>query len=161
CTLRGTSRSASSPHRSLPKSVDRRRCVEGRVDVFAKCSEIGDRVVATRAAGVYPYYRALSSAQDPVVMGGDRELVMLRSDHYLGLANHPEVKEAASRALAEYGTGVAGSRLLNGTLDLHVQLEDRLAKFTRRESALVFATGFQVNLGVLSSLLGRHDVAVL
>jgi 8-amino-7-oxononanoate synthase len=131
------------------------------VDVFAKCSEIGARVIDARAAGLYPYYRALSSAQDPVVRCGNRELVMLGSNNYLGLANHPEVKEAAAIALAEYGTGVAGSRLLNGTLDLHVALEERLAQFTRRESALVFSTGFQVNLGVLSSLLGRRDVAVL
>ena len=131
------------------------------MDVFAKCSEIGARVIDARAAGLYPYYRALSSAQDPLVRCGDRELVMLGSNNYLGLANHPEVKEAAALALAEYGTGVAGSRLLNGTLDLHVELEDRLAQFTRRESALVFTTGFQVNLGVLSSLLGRRDVAVL
>jgi 8-amino-7-oxononanoate synthase len=131
------------------------------LDVFAKCSEIGARVIDARAAGVYPYYRALSSAQDPVVRCGGRELVMLGSNNYLGLANHPEVKEAAAVALAEYGTGVAGSRLLNGTLDLHVEFEERLAQFTRRESALVFSTGFQVNLGVLSSLLGRRDVAVL
>ena len=131
------------------------------MDVFAKCSEIGARVIDARAAGLYPYYRALSSAQDPVVRCGNRELVMLGSNNYLGLANHPEVKEAAAIALAEYGTGVAGSRLLNGTLDLHVALEERLAQFTRRESALVFSTGFQVNLGVLSSLLGRRDVAVL
>jgi 8-amino-7-oxononanoate synthase len=131
------------------------------LDVFAKCSEIGARVVDARAAGMYPYYRALSSAQDPVVLCDDRELVMLGSNNYLGLANHPEVKEAAAVALALYGTGVAGSRLLNGTLDLHVELEERLAEFTRRESALVFPTGFQVNLGVLSSLIGRHDVAVL
>jgi len=131
------------------------------LDVFAKCSEIGARVIDARAAGLYPYYRALSSAQDPVVRCGDRELVMLGSNNYLGLANHPEVKEAAAVALAEYGTGVAGSRLLNGTLDLHVELEERLAQFTHHESALVFSTGFQVNLGVLSSLLGRRDVAVL
>jgi 8-amino-7-oxononanoate synthase len=131
------------------------------VDVFAKCSEIGARVVDARAAGMYPYYRALSSAQDPVVLCDDHELVMLGSNNYLGLANHPEVKEAATVALAVYGTGVAGSRLLNGTLDLHVELEERIAEFTRRESALVFSTGFQVNLGVLQSLLGRRDVAVL
>jgi len=131
------------------------------VDVFAKCSEIGARVRDARAAGMYPYYRVLSSAQDPLVWVGDRELVMLGSNNYLGLANHPEVKEAAAIALAVYGTGVAGSRLLNGTLDLHVELEEKLAEFTRREAALTFATGFQVNLGVLSSLLGRRDVAVL
>ena len=131
------------------------------MDVFAKCSEIGARVRDARAAGMYPYYRVLSSAQDPLVWVGDRELVMLGSNNYLGLANHPEVKEAAAIALAVYGTGVAGSRLLNGTLDLHVELEEKLAEFTRREAALTFATGFQVNLGVLSSLLGRRDVAVL
>jgi 8-amino-7-oxononanoate synthase len=131
------------------------------VDVFAKCSEIGDRVRWVRAAGIYPYYRALSSAQDPVVLCGDRELVMLGSNNYLGLANHPDVKQAAGVALARFGAGVAGSRLLNGTLDMHLELEQKLARFTRREDALVFPTGFQVNIGVLSSLLGRHDVAVL
>jgi 8-amino-7-oxononanoate synthase len=122
---------------------------------------MGARVLAARTAGIYSYYRALSSAQDPVVLCGDRELVMLGSNNYLGLANNPEVKEAAGIALAVYGTGVAGSRLLNGTLDLHLELEKKLARFTGREDALVFPTGFQVNLGVLSSLIGRRDVAVL
>jgi len=131
------------------------------VDIFAKCNAMQARVRTARCAGTYPYYRALSSAQDPTVLFQGRELVMLGSNNYLGLANHPEVKEAATLALAVYGTGAAGSRLLNGTLDLHVELEDRLADFTRREAALTFPTGFQVNLGVLSSLLGRHDVAVL
>jgi 8-amino-7-oxononanoate synthase len=86
---------------------------------------------------------------------------MLGSNNYLGLANDPEVKEAAAMALALYGTGCAGSRLLNGTLDVHVQLEGRLAEFMRREAALIFATGFQVNLGVLSCLLDRSDIAYL
>jgi 8-amino-7-oxononanoate synthase len=131
------------------------------MDVFAKCSEMGRRTREARAVGLYPYYRALSSAQDPVVLCDGRELVMLGSNNYLGLANHPEVKEAAAVALAMYGTGAAGSRLLNGTLDLHLELEARLADFTRREAVLTFPTGFQVNLGVLSSLLGRRDVAVL
>src|SRR2546427_4728489 len=99
---------------------------------------------------MYPYYRALSSAQDPVVMCGDRELVMLGSNNYLGLANHPEVKQAAAVALAVYGTGVAGSRLLNGTLDLHVELEDRLAEVTRRQAAPLFTTGLPVDLGLPS-----------
>jgi len=131
------------------------------MDVFAKCSEMGRRVRDARAAGMYPYYRAISSAQDPVVLFDGRELVMLGSNNYLGLANHPEVKEASAIALAMYGTGAAGSRLLNGTLDIHLELEERLADFTGREAALTFPTGFQVNLGVLSSLLGRRDVAVL
>jgi 8-amino-7-oxononanoate synthase len=131
------------------------------VDVFDKCNAMATQVHELRAAGLYSYYRALSSAQDPIVWMGHRELVMLGSNNYLGLANHPEVKEAAGVALATYGTGVAGSRLLNGTLDLHLELEQKLAEFTRREDALTFSTGFQVNLGVLSSLLGRHDVALL
>ena len=131
------------------------------MDIFEKCGEMGRRARDARASGFYPYYRALSSAQDPTVLCDGRELVMLGSNNYLGLANHPEVKEAATVALAMFGTGSAGSRLLNGTLDLHVELEAQIAAFTRREAALTFPTGFQVNLGVLSSLLGRRDVAVL
>jgi len=94
-------------------------------------------------------------------MMNGRPVVMLGSNNYLGLSSHPEVKEAAAEALAKYGTGCAGSRLLNGTLDLHVELEDRLARFMRREAVLTFATGYQVNLGVLSCLLGRHDCVFL
>jgi 8-amino-7-oxononanoate synthase len=116
---------------------------------------------AGRATGHYPYFRTISSAQDPVVIHEGRELIMLGSNNYLGLTNHPEVKEAAAVALAVYGTGCAGSRLLNGTLDLHVQLEQKLAAFMRREAALTFSTGFQVNLGVLSCLIGRRDIAYL
>jgi 7-keto-8-aminopelargonate synthetase-like enzyme len=113
-----------------------------------------------RAAGVYPYYRVIQSAQDPVVLHEGRELVMLGSNNYLGLTNHPEVKAAAAAALALYGTGCAGSRLLNGTLEIHVELEERLAGFMRREAALTFATGFQVNLGVSCSAR-PPDVAIL
>lgn len=131
------------------------------MDLFDKCKDIAERVRTTRGAGMYPYYRMLSSAQDPVVLHRGSELVMLGSNNYLGLTNHPEVKQAAAMALAVYGTGAAGSRLLNGTLDIHVELEERLATFTGREAALTFSTGFQVNLGVLSCLLGRRDVAVI
>jgi 8-amino-7-oxononanoate synthase len=113
------------------------------------------------AAGVYTYYRVISSAQEPVVNHLGRELIMLGSNNYLGLTNHSEVKDAAAMALALYGTGCAGSRLLNGTLDIHVQLEERLAQFMGREAALTFSTGFQVNLGVLSCLLDRSDIAFL
>lgn len=116
---------------------------------------------AAREAGVYAYYRAISSAQDPIVVFEGRELVMLGSNNYLGLTAHPEVKDAAAMALAFYGTGCAGSRLLNGTLELHLELEQRLAEFTKREAALTFSTGFQVNLGVLSCLLSRSDIAIL
>jgi len=131
------------------------------LDVFNKCHESAARTEQARSAGVYPYYRVISSAQEPVVNHLGQELVMLGSNNYLGLTNHPEVKEAAGMALAIYGTGCAGSRLLNGTLDIHVQLEERLAEFMRREAVLTFSTGFQVNLGVLSCLLDRHDIAFL
>ena len=131
------------------------------MDVFDKCREGSLRLAEIQRAGVYPYYRMISSAQDPMVSSHGRELVMLGSNNYLGLTNHPEVKEAASLALAVYGTGCAGSRLLNGTLDIHVQLEERLAEFLQREAALTFSTGFQVNLGVLSCLLERSDIALL
>ncbi len=130
------------------------------MDVFDKCREY-ELADSIREAGVYAFYREISSAQDPIVERNGRDVVMLGSNNYLGLANHPEVKKAAIKALEKYGTGCAGSRLLNGTLDLHVALEDRLAEFMRRESALTFTTGFQVNLGVLSCLLGRRDIVFL
>ena len=130
------------------------------MDVFDKCSEY-QRSNLAREAGVYTYFREICSAQDPVVTHRDRDLIMLGSNNYLGLTTHPEVKDAAAMALAFYGTGCAGSRLLNGTLDLHVKLEERIAEFLGREAAVIFATGFQVNLGVLSCLLGRSDIAFL
>jgi 8-amino-7-oxononanoate synthase len=131
------------------------------LDILQKCENEAGRVRLAREAGAYAYYRMISSGQDPVVTRDGRELVMLGSNNYLGLTSHPEVKEAAAVALALYGTGCAGSRLLNGTLDLHVELEHKLAAFMGREAALLFSTGFQVNLGVLSCLIGRKDVAIL
>jgi 8-amino-7-oxononanoate synthase len=130
------------------------------LDIFQKCREY-ELAESLRRAGLYYYFRSIESPQDPVVTIDGRRVVMLGSNNYLGLANHPEVKDAAIRAVERYGTGCAGSRLLNGTLDLHVELEDRLASFMQREAALTFATGFQVNLGVLSCLLGRQDVVFL
>jgi 8-amino-7-oxononanoate synthase len=130
------------------------------LDIFSKCGSDA-RVQMARAASRNPFYRAISSAQDPVVVLDGHEVIMLGSNNYLGLTNHPEVKEAAAVALALYGTGCAGSRLLNGTLDIHVELEERLAEFTRREAALTFSTGFQANLGALGILLARSDVAIL
>ncbi len=131
------------------------------MDIFQKCRDSANYYAQVRNEGIYPYYRTISSGQDPVVTVGNDELVMLGSNNYLGLTNHPEVKEAATVALAIYGTGCAGSRLLNGTLDLHLELEGRLAAFLGREDALVFSTGFQANLGVLSCLLGRSDMVFL
>lgn len=130
------------------------------MDVFAKCREYS-LAESIRDAGVYSFYRSISSPQDPVVTIDGHQVIMLGSNNYLGLANHPEVKQAAAEAVLKYGTGCAGSRLLNGTLDLHLELEERLAVFMRREAALTFATGFQVNLGVLSCMLGRQDVVFL
>ena len=123
------------------------------MDIFDKCTEAASRWREPMDAGVYAYYRSISSAQDPVVNYQGSELVMLGSNNYLGLASHPEVKEAATMAVAMYGSGSAGSRLLNGTLDIHVQLEQKIAEFMQRDAALTFSTGFQVNLGVLSALL--------
>jgi 8-amino-7-oxononanoate synthase len=131
------------------------------VDIFQKCADAAKYYAQVRGAGIYPFYRAISSGQDPVVTHLGKELVMLGSNNYLGLTSHPEVKEAAAIALAMFGTGCAGSRLLNGTLDIHLQLEERLAKFLGREDVLTFSTGFQANLGVLSCLLQRSDVVLL
>jgi 8-amino-7-oxononanoate synthase len=130
------------------------------MSLFDKCDEF-QAARALRREGLYTYYRSLASAQSPVVCIDGRKVVMLGSNNYLGLADHREVKQAAVRALARYGTSCAGSRLLNGTLELHEELEARLAAFMQREAVLVFATGFQVNQGVLSCLLGRREFVFL
>ena len=130
------------------------------MDVFDKCIAFNDANVI-RDLGIYPYFRMIASGQDPVVSMNGSRVVMLGSNNYLGLTNHPEIKAAAARALEEYGTGTAGSRFLNGTLEIHVELEEKLARFMDRESALTFSTGFQVNLGVISTIIGRNDVVIL
>ena len=109
------------------------------------------------AAGIYPYFRMIESDQDTEVTISGKKVLMFGSNAYLGLTNHPKVKEAAIEATKKYGTGCAGSRFLNGTLDLHIQLEKRLAEFVGKEEAIVYSTGFQVNLGVVSCLTGRED----
>jgi len=114
-----------------------------------------------RDAGMYQMFREIGSPQDPVVTIDGQKVIMLGSNNYLGLTSHPKVKEAAIAATRKYGTGCAGSRILNGTLDVHVRLEERLANFMNRKTALVFSTGYGVNVGVLSCLLDRHDVAIL
>ena len=112
-------------------------------------------------AGIYPYFRAIESEQDTVVVIKGKKVLMFGSNSYLGLTNHPKVKEAAIAAIRKYGTGCAGSRFLNGTLDIHIKLEERLASFVGKEGALCYSTGFQVNLGVVSLLAGRHDYLLL
>ena len=110
-----------------------------------------------RALGVYPYFRSISSAQDTEVTISGKKVLMLGSNSYLGLTNHPKIKEAARMAVEKYGTGCAGSRFLNGTLDIHLELEAVLAKLVRKEAVLLYSTGFQVNLGVISALVGKGD----
>ncbi|MBE6293781.1 MAG: aminotransferase class I/II-fold pyridoxal phosphate-dependent enzyme [Bacteroidales bacterium] len=109
------------------------------------------------AKGVYPYFRCIDSEQDTEVTMSGKKVLMFGSNSYLGLTNHPRIKEAAIEAVRKYGTGCAGSRFLNGTLDIHIQLENELAEFVGKDEALVYSTGFQVNLGVLSCLTGRRD----
>jgi 8-amino-7-oxononanoate synthase len=130
------------------------------VDIFDKCDEY-TLTRELRANDIYAYYRNISSPQDPVVTMDGEKVIMLGSNNYLGLTNHPEVKAAAIAAVEKYGAGCAGSRLLNGTLDIHVELEEALKRFMNAEAVLTFSTGFQVNLGVISCLLGRHDIAFL
>ena len=111
-------------------------------------------------AGVYPYFREIESDQDTEVIINGKKVLMFGSNSYLGLTNHPKVKEAAIAAVKKYGSGCAGSRFLNGTLDIHVKLEQRLAEFVGKEDAISFSTGFQVNQGVLSCITGRDDYII-
>jgi 8-amino-7-oxononanoate synthase len=112
-------------------------------------------------AGLYHYFRVIESAQTNKVRINGQDVVMLGSNNYLGLTNHPRVKEAARQAIAKYGSGCAGSRFLNGTLDIHVELEEKLARLVGKKAALVFSTGFMVNQGVIFSLVGRNDTVLV
>jgi 8-amino-7-oxononanoate synthase len=112
-------------------------------------------------AGIYPYFREIESDQDTEVLINGKKVLMFGSNSYLGLTNHPKVKEAAIAAIEKYGTGCAGSRFLNGTLDIHTELESKLAQLVNKDAALCYSTGFQVNLGVVSILAGRHDYLLL
>jgi len=113
-----------------------------------------------KAAGIYPYFRAIESDQDTEVLINGKKVLMFGSNAYLGLTNHPKVKEAAIAATKKYGTGMAGSRFLNGTLDIHLELERKLANFMNKEEAVVFSTGFSVNEGVLGCITGRDDFII-
>lgn len=112
------------------------------------------------AAGVYPYFRAISSEQDPEVIINGRKVLMFGSNCYTGLVNDPRIKEAAIEATRKYGTGCAGSPFLNGTLDLHKELEARIAEYIGKEDVMIYSTGFEVNLGVVSTLTGREDYII-
>jgi len=113
-----------------------------------------------KAAGIYPYFRAIESDQDTEVLIDGKKVLMFGSNAYLGLTNHPKVKEAAIAATQKYGTGMAGSRFLNGTLDIHLELERKLANFMHKDEAIVFSTGFTVNEGVLGCLTGRDEYII-
>ena len=113
-----------------------------------------------KAAGVYPYFRAISSEQDPEVIINGRRVLMFGSNCYTGLVNDPRIKEAAIEATRKYGTGCAGSPFLNGTLDLHKELEAAIADYIGKEDVMIYSTGFEVNLGVVSTLTGREDYII-
>ena len=114
-----------------------------------------------REMGVYPYFRMIESEQDTEVMIDGKKVLMFGSNSYLGLTTHPKLKEASKAAVDKYGSGCAGSRFLNGTLDLHIELEQKLADYVGKDEALVFSTGYQVNLGVISSVTNRNDTIFL
>lgn len=114
-----------------------------------------------KAAGVYPYFRPISSEQNTEVVMNGKKVLMFGSNSYMGLTNHPKVIEAAVEATKKYGTGMAGSPFLNGTLDIHKQFEARIAEYVGKEDAMIYSTGFGVNLGVVSTLTGREDYIIL
>ena len=129
------------------------------MDIFEKCAKFveADEV---KEQGLYPYFRPIASAEDTEVTIEGKRVLMFGSNNYLGLTVHPKVKEAAQKAIEKYGTGTCGSRFLNGTLEIHLELERKLAEFMKKERALVFSTGYQTNLGTISALAGKEDVII-
>ena len=136
--------------RSKTQTAPHRLAIFDKVKAFKTAAQL-------RELGIYPYFRIISSAQDTEVMIGNQKVLMLGSNSYLGLTNHPKIKEAARAAVEKYGTGCAGSRFLNGTLDIHLELENTLAKLVNKEAVLLYSTGFQVNLGVISAMVGKGE----
>jgi 8-amino-7-oxononanoate synthase len=129
-------------------------------DIFDKCYSFS-RDQEAMDMGLYPYFKVISSLNGPHVTVDGREMIMVGSNNYLGLTTHPKVRAAAMKALQEYGTSCSGSRFLNGTIDLHEQLEASLARFMGKEAAQVFSTGFQTNQGVIAPLIGRNDSVII
>ena len=129
------------------------------MDILEKCfrRSIVDEV---REMGLYPYFRALESRQDREVIMEKKRRIMLGSNNYLGLTTQPEIVEAGISALEQYGTGCSGSRFLNGTLTMHLELEAELARFLRKDDVVTFSTGFQSNLGIISALVGKGDYVI-
>jgi len=135
------------------------RQVKTTKPLFQKCVEF-TRPQEVKAMGYYPYFRAIASAPAHTVMIEGHEEIMIGSNNYLGLTTDPRVKEACIKAVEKYGSGCTGSRYLNGTLDIHVKLEEELADFLNQEAALIFSTGFQTNLGTISCLVDKRDVII-
>jgi len=129
------------------------------MDLFDKCWQF-TAAREVQAAGLYPYFIPLTDSEGTDVVVGNHRLIMIGSNNYLGLTTHPKVRQAAIEATRRYGTSCTGSRFLNGTLELHLELERRLAQFVGSEAALVFSTGYQTNLGTLSALVGRGDFVI-
>jgi len=134
--------------------------LQQHIALFDKCKSF-TRAREVQAAGLYPYFKPISHSEDTIVMIEGKPRIMMGSNNYLGLTHHPQVLAAAKAALERYGSGCTGSRFLNGTLDLHEQLESELAEFFAKEACLVFSTGYQANLGLISGLVGRGDVVFL
>ena len=130
------------------------------LDLFEKCYK-PTLVDEIRAKNIYPYFHALESKQDTEVIMEGKRRIMLGSNNYLGLTTDPEVIEAGVKAYRELGSGCSGSRFLNGTLKLHLELEAELAKFLRKEAVMTFSTGFQSNLGIISAIVGMHDYVIM
>jgi 8-amino-7-oxononanoate synthase len=129
-------------------------------DIFQKINEF-KIVDELKSKGIYPYFKALETEQAPEVVINGKKFIMFGSNNYLGLANDPRMKKAAIEAIEKFGTGVAGSRFLNGNTVLHEELERKLARFKGRERALIYATGYQMNVGVVSALAGPGDVVIV
>ena len=129
------------------------------MDIFERCFNYTEAEDA-RASGLYPYFHALQTAQDTEVVIDGKRIIMIGSNNYMGLTHDPRTVQAAKDALDQYGTGCSGSRFLNGTLVLHEQLETELADFFHKDAALTYSTGFQTNLGIVSTLMGWHDYII-
>lgn len=129
------------------------------MDILKKCYEF-DRAKKAIESGLYPFFQPLESTEGTEVVMNGRKVIMLGSNNYLGLTFHPRVKAAAQKAIDDFGTSPTGSRLINGTLSIHVELEKRLAAFMGKPAALVFSTGMQTNLGAISALIGKNDVVI-
>lgn len=130
------------------------------MDIFKKCYD-WDFVKGLRENNMYPYFKKIKNKFGTEIVVDSNKMLMVGSNDYLGLSNDVRLIEASAEAAAKFGTSSSGSRFLNGTLSIHEELEERLARFLHKDRALVFSTGFQTNLGAISPLLGRHDIAII